>query len=71
MIELGKFNELTMVREKQQGVYLTDGSTEEVLLPGSYVPEGARPGTKINVFVYLGLVVISKLNVTCIYKYIA
>lgn len=52
MIELGKFNELTMVREKQQGVYLTDGSTEEVLLPGSYVPEGARPGTKINVFVY-------------------
>lgn len=52
MIELGKFNELTMVREKQQGVYLTDGSGDEVLLPGSYVPDGARPGTKINVFVY-------------------
>ena len=51
MVDLGNYNELVIAREVDFGVYLTseDG---DILLPGKYVPEGAKIGDKLRVFVY-------------------
>lgn len=51
MIELGDYNELEIAREVDFGVYLTseDG---DILLPMKYIPEGAKVGDKVRVFVY-------------------
>lgn len=51
MVDLGNYNELEIAREVDFGVYLTseDG---DILLPGKYVPEGAKIGDKLRVFVY-------------------
>ncbi|MEJ8803077.1 CvfB family protein [Pontibacter sp. H249] len=51
MVELGDYNELEIAREVDFGVYLTseDG---DILLPTKYIPEGARVGDKIRVFIY-------------------
>ena len=44
MIELGKIQELEIVREKEFGVYLAEkqGDEQDVLLPRKQVPEGAK-----------------------------
>lgn len=54
MIELGKKQELTVVKKADFGVYLaeTPEGTEKVLLPKKQVPEGTSVGDKIKVFVY-------------------
>jgi len=58
MIEIGKYNTLTILRETKVGLYLgvpnqkTD-SSEDILLPNKYVPEHFTIGNKITVFVYL------------------
>jgi hypothetical protein len=58
MIEIGKYNTLTILRETKVGLYLgvpnqkTD-SSEDILLPNKYVPEDFMIGNKITVFVYL------------------
>ena len=51
MVELGDYNELEIAREVDFGVYLTseDG---DILLPSKYIPEGARVGDRVRVFVY-------------------
>lgn len=51
MVELGNYNELEIAREVDFGVYLTseDG---DILLPAKYVPEGAKVGDFVRVFVY-------------------
>ncbi|TPE43733.1 CvfB family protein [Pontibacter mangrovi] len=51
MVDLGNYNELEIAREVDFGVYLTseDG---DILLPGKYLPEGAKVGDKLRVFVY-------------------
>ncbi|HET6244570.1 MAG: GntR family transcriptional regulator [Bacteroidetes bacterium] len=51
MVELGKFNELEVLRQVDFGFYLDNGE-EGILLPGKYAPEGLKPGDLINVFVY-------------------
>lgn len=53
MIEIGKYNELTILRWTSVGLYLGDESGEEVLLPNKYCPEKHNIGDKIEVFVYL------------------
>ncbi len=53
MIELGKVQKLTVLREKDFGVYL--GETQEdsgILLPKKQVPAGVAVGSEIEVFVY-------------------
>ena len=50
-MEVGTWNRLKLVRIKQVGAYLSDGS-EEVLLPRKQVPEGAAPGDELKVFLY-------------------
>jgi predicted RNA-binding protein (virulence factor B family) len=52
MALLGKRNLLTIVRGAPPGFYLDGGSHGEILLPGRYIPPGATPGGKIDVFVY-------------------
>jgi uncharacterized protein len=51
MIEVGNFNALTVVREVSFGLYLNDGA-EGILLPRRFVPEGAKIGDVLRVFVY-------------------
>ena len=41
-IELGKFNQLEVVKEVDFGVYLDGGEEGEILLPTRYVPEDLR-----------------------------
>ncbi|MCI1722623.1 MAG: S1-like domain-containing RNA-binding protein [Lachnospiraceae bacterium] len=56
MIELGKYQELTVVRKEEFGVYLGEsraaGPDERILLPKRQVPAGTEMGNKISVFVY-------------------
>lgn len=53
MFELGKRNELRVLRESPFGVYLDSGDGGGILLPKSQVPEGTQIGDKLRVFVYL------------------
>ena len=54
MIELGKRQLLTVVREKEFGVYLAEDPKDEtaVLLPAKQVPAGTRVGDRLEVFIY-------------------
>ncbi|MCH5222306.1 MAG: GntR family transcriptional regulator [Muribaculaceae bacterium] len=53
MIELGKYQDMEIRRLVDFGAYLVcPGESDEVLIPGRYLPEGARVGDSINVFVY-------------------
>lgn len=51
MIQIGRFNNLKILREKSSGVYL-EGLEDGILLPKRFVPEGAAVGDLINVFLY-------------------
>lgn len=52
-IELGKYNQLEVVKTVDFGLYLNGGDDGEILLPTRYVPEGSKPGDMLNVFIYL------------------
>ena len=56
MIELGKKQTLTIAKTVDFGVYLgeerTAGEQERVLLPIKQVPEGAKEGDQLEVFIY-------------------
>lgn len=54
-IQLGKYNQLDVVKEVDFGMYLDGGEDGEILLPKRYVPEGCRPGDMLNVFIYLDM----------------
>jgi len=53
MIEIGQYNNLEIIREAVQGVYLADNEGNEVLLPNKYVPKEFKIWDTISVFVYL------------------
>ena len=52
MIEQGKQIELKIQKRASFGLYLTDESGEEVLLPNKYCTEEMKPGNNIKVFIY-------------------
>ncbi len=52
MIEIGNYNELTVLRRVSIGLYLGDTEGNEVLLPSKYVPRSVSIGEPLNVFVY-------------------
>ena len=54
MIQLGKIQTLRIIKKVEFGVYLSDGSGDEnkVLLPQKQVPEQARTGDEVEVFIY-------------------
>lgn len=52
-IELGKYNNLEIIKEVDFGVYLDGGESGEILMPAKYVPENHKPGDIVSAFVYL------------------
>lgn len=52
-IELGKYNNLEIIKEVDFGVYLDGGESGEILLPAKYVPKDHKTGDIVKVFVYL------------------
>jgi len=53
VIEVGRFHDLTILRDTSVGLYLGDDTGEEdVLLPNKYCPEKFEIGEQIEVFVY-------------------
>ena len=54
MLELGKVQELIVVKKVDFGIYLAqqEGDTEKVLLPARQVPHDAGIGSRIEVFLY-------------------
>lgn len=53
MIQLGRWNDLTITRFTDHGAYVDGGETGEILMPRSYVKPEMRPGDEVHVFVYL------------------
>lgn len=52
MLFIGKYNDLIITRDSDQGLYLEDPQGEEVLLPNRYVTDDMRPDDRLRVFVY-------------------
>ena len=52
MIEIGKINALTILRETEAGLYLGNNKGEEVLLPKSRLDSTYQINSKLEVFVY-------------------
>lgn len=52
MIRAANYNRLTIARATDNGLYLTDGEGNEVLLPNRYVPKEYEIGDPMEVFVY-------------------
>ena len=53
MLNLGVYNTLKILRDREPGLFLGDEDGNEVLLPNKYVPEEFEIGDEIKVFVYL------------------
>lgn len=51
LIEIGKINNLEVLKSTPQGMYVGD-AVEEILLPNKYIPEGLEIGQMIDVFIY-------------------
>ena len=54
-IQLGRYNQLEVVKEVDFGMYLNGDEDGEILLPKRYVPQGCKPGDVLNVFIYLDM----------------
>lgn len=52
MAEIGKLNNLRVVKEVEFGVYLDGENEGEILLPIKQVPKGTKPGDALDVFIY-------------------
>lgn len=52
MVQLGQYNTLPILRFVDFGLYLDGGDSLEILMPKRYMPEGAKEGDEIRVFVY-------------------
>ena len=55
MTELGRSNDLRVIRLTPQGALLDAAPIGEALLPAGEVPAGAGPGSVLTVFVYIGM----------------
>ncbi|MDO8282017.1 MAG: S1-like domain-containing RNA-binding protein [Thermodesulfovibrionia bacterium] len=53
MAEIGRLNELRVVKEVGFGLYLDGGELGEILLPLRYVPEDCKVDDMLEVFIYL------------------
>ncbi|NOX48105.1 MAG: GntR family transcriptional regulator [Chlorobi bacterium] len=52
MLKLGELNTLTALRQTDNGFYLIDEESNEVLLPNKYIPEGFETDNSIEVFLF-------------------
>lgn len=53
MAQIGKINQLEVLKELDFGIYLDGGELGEILMPKRYVPEGTMLGDYIEAFIYL------------------
>ncbi|RRQ48797.1 GntR family transcriptional regulator [Maribacter algicola] len=53
MIEIGRKNDLKILRDTSVGLFLGDEDGNDILLPNKYVPESYEIGQNIEVFCYL------------------
>ena len=53
MVDIGRMNTLTVMREADFGVYLDGGELGGILLPKKEVPPGCKLGEQLEVFIYL------------------
>lgn len=51
-MKLGEVNSLLANRKTENGIYLINEESNEVLLPNKYIPEGMKMGDNIEVFIY-------------------
>ncbi|MCK0130861.1 S1-like domain-containing RNA-binding protein [Flavobacteriaceae bacterium F08102] len=54
MIEVGKYNNLTVVKQTEDGLQLKDNEGELVCLPTKFIPKGTEIGDSLRIFVYHG-----------------
>ena len=52
MYELGKYNKLKITHEVEFGAYLADDEGNEILLPIKQIPDNAKVGDELELFVY-------------------
>lgn len=52
MIEIGKFNQLKIIKQQIKEIYLDGGNSSEIMLLASDVPKESKIGDVLNVFVY-------------------
>lgn len=52
MVKIGDYNELTVKKTVDFGVYLDGGDGQEILLPARYITGPVAPGDVMDVFVY-------------------
>lgn len=53
MVEIGKINNLQVVKILEHGIYLDGEHLGEILMPSRYVPENCEIGDSLEVFIYL------------------
>jgi len=53
MVEIGKINNLQVVKSLEHGIYLDGEELGEILMPSRYVPENCEVGNTLDVFIYL------------------
>lgn len=53
MLTLGEYHKLTIDRDTEPGLFLTDAEGNEVLLPNKYKPARFELGDELKVFIYL------------------
>ncbi len=53
MVEIGKINNLQIVKNLDHGIYLDGEELGEILMPSRYVPENCEVGDSLEVFIYL------------------
>lgn len=51
--QLGQYNTLQVIREKEFGVFVDGGELGSILVPKRYVPDGCQVGNQLKVFLYL------------------
>lgn len=52
MVEIGRINNLQVVKKLNFGIYLDGGTDGEILMPVRYVPASCNPGDMIDAFIY-------------------
>jgi len=53
MVEIGKINNLKVVKNLEHGIYLDGEHLGEILMPSRYVPDDCVVGESLEVFIYL------------------
>jgi predicted RNA-binding protein (virulence factor B family) len=51
-MNIGKYNDLTILRFTAPGAYLADDEDNDVLLPGKYITKDMQEGDVVSVFIY-------------------